>query len=151
LLAEPRTGLVLDAVLDELAAEADRLPVEKASATTGAPAQPRSEEAEGYTGPDEILFHDAWLKPASTNLMPPGTGLQPQSEIPTIKLPVPQPNPTGQSEGVTVRLIDLVLAAGISGYGAGILTAKTPGAKSPKRTVQTYGSSEKRGRSAVTP
>jgi hypothetical protein len=131
-LPEPATGMLVDAVLSELAAEADQLPVEKGPGTTGARAQSRSGEAEGPTGLDEVLFQDPRLAPDSTNLMSLGTGLQPAFKIPMGKMPVPQADPMRQSGRATLRLVDLVLAAGFSSYGAGILTAMRPGARGPR-------------------
>jgi hypothetical protein len=121
---EARTALVFDAVLDELAAYRDQLPVEEGRGTTGAGARPQPGEAEGHSVADLSLLRGGLFAHAATKLVPLGTTSRPAVVNNADKMPLLQAEPSRGSNGTSARLVDLVLAAGLFTYGAGVVGAR---------------------------
>ncbi len=102
-----RASLVPDSVLDELVSDAVLVRGWTAAESFGELVLPR----------DDVIT-DA---PLAVGVAPRGTGLQPESEVPTGKMPVPESVSSRQPTSFTARLAVILLAAGPCGYASGIV------------------------------
>ncbi len=143
-LTKPRTGVVLDSVLTELASEA-RLGRSLALPDIRGTADGKRRTEERPI-PEYFRPFSAALRPVAEPgvaipivMAPRGADLELTSEIPTAETTVPQPDPAGQSRRFAARLAAILLAAGSRGYGASRLAPRNQqvGRSHPKRTFFT--------------